>query len=236
MKKTILKCPCCDSELKITHHEHYQDLSEHVSNPNGQPSLKAGYQCTNTDCIANLCDVAWIEDGDYFIGKRPENISYRELTHALEFKHGIAFAVNSWNWHYHLGKKAIEKKSFVIDLKWYRFKFEPKEKGWDYPVEVRHKPNFLKWKVEIWKQGSEPGCYTTVIPFWRMAKYSVGEFNREFNLWKENGNKDSLKKCYRNIQGKDFWGYEDTRFYAKVSTWWIKTFYPNKVKDILSAI
>ena len=62
-----IKCPCCDSVLVVTHQERYQDLSEHVSNPNRQPSMKDGYQCPNTDCIANICDVAWIEDGDTVI-------------------------------------------------------------------------------------------------------------------------------------------------------------------------
>jgi hypothetical protein len=31
-----MKCPCCLKDLSITHQERYQDLSEHVSNPNDE--------------------------------------------------------------------------------------------------------------------------------------------------------------------------------------------------------
>jgi hypothetical protein len=112
--KNNLLCPCCDTELVVTHQERYQDLCEHISQPNAEPSMKDGYQCNNTECIANQCDVAWIEDGDYYIGKRPEGITYAQLDNALEQKYGVGFAVNSWQFHYQRGKNAIKERTKEI--------------------------------------------------------------------------------------------------------------------------
>lgn len=233
-ENTELKCTCCGTNLLVTHQEHYQDLCEHVSQPNKQPSIKDGYQCPNTECIANKCDVAWIKDGEYFIGKLPKGITYSDLSNELKANHGNAFAVNSWNWHYQLGKDAIKKKSFSINLYWYKFHFEPKDKGHKYPTEKQYQPNIWKWKVEIWKRGTEPGCYTNVIPFWRMSKYCIDKFNREYKLWKENGNKHSLKECFNEVMRLTSWGTVDTRFYAKFTKFWLQTFKPSKVKEIIN--
>lgn len=234
MENPELKCPCCNTTLVVTHQDHYQDLIEHVSNPNGQPSLKDGYQCKNEECIAHLCNVAWIEDGECFWVKIPESISYQDLSNALKANHGNSYAVNSWNWHRQMGLDAIKKKSFIINLHWYKFKFEPKEKGWDYPIEVRHYPNLWKWKVEIWKR-EEYGSYVSKSPFWRMAKYCIDKFNREYKLWKENGNSSSLKECYNEAVGYTSWGTVDDRFYAKFVKVWLQVFKPNKVKEVIKA-
>ena len=40
-----MKCPKCKRKLVITGHSRYQNLIEHVSNPNGLPSNKPEYRC-----------------------------------------------------------------------------------------------------------------------------------------------------------------------------------------------
>ncbi len=234
--KNKLKCPCCDTVLVATHQDHYQDLSEHVCNPNGKPSLKTGYQCTNINCIAYVCDVSWIEDGDCFFGKRPEKISYRELSDALKAKHGTSFAVNSWNYHYELGKQAIKRKTWKINLHLYKFVFSPKEKGWNYELEERHQPNMWKWKVEIWKK-TDDHYYTNVIPFWRMTAFNMRQFRNAYKNWKENGAKSSLKFAYCTAHSLEEWRMsKDTRFYSKLSSFLIQVFQPNKVKELNKAM
>jgi hypothetical protein len=225
-------CPCCETELKVTHRDRYQDLNEHVSNPNGEPSMKDGYQCTNEDCIANQCNVSWIEDGDCYLGKRPEEISYSILSFALKAKTGHSFAINSWNYHYQLGKDAIGKKTIKMDLYWYKINFIPKEKGWDYPIEERHHPNMWKWSIEIWKKTSEHG-YTNVIPFWRMMRFSIGQFKMNYRNWKANGSDRSGKDAFDLVIGISSWGHIDTRFYSRMSRLWIKLFHPGKVKELI---
>ena len=233
MEKPI-KCPCCDSVLIVTHRERYQDLMEHVSDPNGTPSMKDGYQCPNKECIANMCGVTWIEDGDYYTGKRPEGISYSELNRRLEEKYGTACAVDSWNFHYELGKKAIKKKTWKINLYWYKFVFPPREKGWDYPIEKRHQPNMWKWKIEIWKKSSDYG-HTNVIPFWIMMRYVIRGFKNNYKNWKETGSERSRKDAINEATGISSWGSIDTRFYARMSKIWIQMFYPKKVKELLKS-
>jgi hypothetical protein len=231
-----IKCPCCDSVLVVTHQERYQDLTEHCSQPNALPSMKDGYQCPNTECIASICDVTWIEDGDYFTGKRPEGITRKELTDALEKKYGTSFAVDSWNFHYELGKQAIKRKTWKINLHWYKFVFSPKEKGWDYELEERHQPNMWKWKVEIWKK-TDDHYYTNVIPFWRMTAFNMKQFRNAYKNWKENGAKSSLKSAYCTAHSLEEWRMsKDTRFYSKLSSFLIQVFQPNKVKELNNAM
>jgi len=235
MEKHI-KCPCCLNVLEVTHQDRYQDLSEHVSNPNGLPSLKDGYQCPDTECIANKCDVVWIEDGDYFLGKRPDNITRSELINALEKRYGIADAVDSWNFHYNLGKEAIKKKTRKLNLYWYKFVFSPKEKGWNYEVEERHQPNLWKWRVEIWKRTCDY-TYTNVIPFWRMTAFCLRQFKNAYQNWKETESKTSLKAAYCTAHSLEEWGMSpDKRFFSRLAGLIIQVFYPNRVKELNSAI
>jgi hypothetical protein len=233
MENPILKCPVCDSKLEITHKDHYQDIQDHVSQPNKLPSLKDGYQCLTLSCIAHQCDVRWIADGECFYGDRPENISYSELSSKLKAKHGTSMAVNSWNWHYQLGLDAIKAKSFKIDLGKYVFKFEPKQKGGDkYDIDKQYQPNLWCWKTEIWKK--EENSYINVIPFWRMAKFSINKFKDEYKQWKLDGNSKSLEACYQEATCLTCWNTTDDRFYAKFTKIWLTIFHPQKVKEVMN--
>lgn len=227
-----LKCPFCYSDLKVTHQEHYQDLSEHVCNPNGRPSLKDGYDCLNQECLA-FGTFSWIEDGEYYI-KRPAELDYKDwdTIQRIVCPSGNYNAVGSWNHYYQMGKDAIESKSFTINLKYYKFDFIPLEKGWDYPEEIRHMPDLKRWKVQIWKRG-ENGCYTNVIPFWKMTAYSIRSFNRAYSEWLEDGNERSLKSAYCTAFSLNEWGMNpDDRFYSRLSSFLIKLFKPSKVGKI----
>jgi hypothetical protein len=228
-----IKCPCCDSILVVTHQDRYQDTLEHVSQPNATPSMKDGYQCPNEECLAHICGTTWLEDGDYFTGKRPENITRGELFQALEGKHGTAYAVGSWNFNYELGKRSIKKRTWKINLRWYKINIIPKEKGWDYPEEERHQPHFWKKKIEIWKKESEYS-YVNVIPFWKMASFCVRKFKTSYASWKVNGNRRDFEEAYNEAMGISPWGSIDDRFYAKVTKWWIQIFYHNRVKELIN--
>ena len=226
-------CPCCKGKLEITHQDHYQDLGEHVSNPNGVPSKKDGYQCSNKECVANQCDVSWIEDGDCFYGERPPHITYTDLRKALELNTGNSFAINSWNYYYQLGKDAVKKRTIRINFNWYKFNIVPKELGYNYPIELEYQPSWWKWKLEIWKKSGEYS-YTNVIPFWRMVKYSVGEFKRHYRNWKEAGSARTFDRTHQIVMGLDVCDRPDTRFYVKVTKIWLRIFHPFKVKEIIN--
>ena len=127
-----LFCPVCKNKLVITHRGRYEDLTEHVSNPNGTPSMKDGYQCTNVDwCVASHLNFTWISDGDCF-SNPPEGIGFSEANRRLKKASvsGMEFALNSWNHYYNLGKNKIKERRKEFHLGKYKIAIEPKEKGY----------------------------------------------------------------------------------------------------------
>ena len=231
-----LKCPFCKGDLTITHQDNYQDLLEHVSQPNAKPSLKDGYECLNNSCLA-LDTFSWIEDGDYY-SQRPEGFNYREWS-SLQKESCPSenyYAIGSWNYFYKVGKDAIKAKTFKIDLHYYKFVFSPKEKGSKYPDEIQYMPDTWNWKIEIWKKSSDYG-YTNLIPFWKMTSYCLGQFKRAYKNWKEDGNATSLKAAYCTAHSLSEWDMlPDARFYSKLTSFLIHLFQPAKVRSIDNAM
>ena len=227
-------CPFCKKELVVTHQDRYEDLCEHVSDPNGTPSMKDGYDCLNDECLA-FGTHSWIEDGEYYC-KRPEDIPYREWEELRKSHSGTDeyFAIGSCQYHYHLGKTAIKKASFRINLHWYKFEFEPKEKGWDYPEEIQYMPNLWRWKMRIWKKTSEYG-YTNLIPFHRMVGFSIRQFKTSYSNWSETGNKHSLEKAYQYAMGYSWGNHTDERPFAKAAKWIIQNLHSKKSLEIITA-
>jgi len=224
-----IKCTACDSILVVTHQDRYQNTSEHVSNPNGHVSMKDGYQCPNPDCVANLCDVTWIEDGEMYTGARPKWITYNELRHHLEKKYGTYFAVDSWNFHYELGKQAIKRRTIDLNLYWYRLVFSPKEKGWEYEIEKRHQPDLLKWQIEVWKRGSSNHSWEHVTLIHSTLKFYNRKFNHEYTEWKRTGNQYFLYQAFFYLNG----GLNSSGIRNKIISTYITLFNKGKVKEVL---
>jgi hypothetical protein len=228
-------CPCCDTRLVYTHSDRYQDLSEHVSQPNREPSMKAAYQCPNDECIAKACDVSWIEDGEFYTGKRPEGMTYTELIDALEKKHGVGYAVNSWYYHYEIGKKAIKNRRKEIKFWKYRVVIEPKEFGHSYPIEKQYQPKRFGWKFEWWKTGSDEGCWIHLTPIHRMVNHYLRSFNSSYKsaIYNPTANRSQIKDALEYALGNR-WGTKDDRSFARISAFIIQTFQPNKVKTLIN--
>jgi hypothetical protein len=227
-------CPICKSKLEVTHQGRYQDRCEHVSQPNREPSLKDGYQCTNLAwCKATVYNFTWISDGEYYINP-PDGISYSEASKALKelSTSGLEYALNSWNHHYELGKKAIEARKKVIKIGKYKIDIEPKERGYDYPVETQYQPRRFGWKFQYWKE-TRDGCYTSITPTYRMVKYYFRQFNQHYRniLHNAEKNKNSIKGAMEIIDCIH-WGRPDDRGFARISSFLIRVLYYNRVKKI----
>jgi len=77
-----MKCPVCKTELVQWKQLRLETLNEHVSNPNGTPSLKTAYHCPVDSCKVNGLDsdgiqgpiVFWNEDGELYVS---HNFSYK---------------------------------------------------------------------------------------------------------------------------------------------------------------
>jgi hypothetical protein len=234
--KEILLCPVCKTPLKITHWERYQDLSEHVSDPNGVPSLKPGYQCENIEwCVANKYNAAWIEDGDFFMrdveGREISTWDAREIIEKSSLS-GHLFALNSFHHFIEVGKKEIKKLTRSISVGKYKIVFQPREKGWDYPENQRHMPNMWRWKVEYWEKTSEYG-YTSIIPTSRMTKFLVDEFNRYFKRVVKDQSESDILKCMEIIYCRSRWGSKSDKVYSKIASFLIRIFHPIKRSIII---
>jgi hypothetical protein len=219
----------------FTHEGRYEDLSEHVSNPNGTPSMKKAYQCPTEDCVSYKVNASWIEDGEIFIDP-PENIGWSEAHRMVESASttGTYYAIDSWNHHYELGKRAVKAKTIKINLGKWKINIIPREKGWNYPEDQRHQPHPWKRRFEYWKKSSDYG-YTNVIPDLRMVRFCIGKFNRNYQEWKETGSDRALKECMNEILCQTSWGTPDDRRYAKISSFIVKYFYAGKSRELIES-
>jgi hypothetical protein len=232
-----MKCPCCKSELVFTHEGRYEDLGEHVCNPNGTPSMKRAYQCLNEKCVAHQVNASWIEDGEIFINP-PENIGWSEAHRMVESASttGTYYAIDSWNHHYELGKRAIKAGTRSFEIGKWKVNIIPKEKGWDYSEDQRHQPHSWKKKFEYWKKSEDGHGYVNVIPDIRMVRFCIRKFKNNYNEWKRTGADRPLKECVNEILCQTSWGSPDDRRYAKISSFLIKyVLYGNKADEIISA-
>jgi len=63
-----MKCPCCKSELVEWKQLRLETLEEHVFDPNGNPSLKMAYRCSDEACVTNP-NIYWNEFGERYGGE-----------------------------------------------------------------------------------------------------------------------------------------------------------------------
>lgn len=230
-----LKCPCCESNLTITHRDRYQDTGEHVSDPNGTPSMKDGYQCTKAMCVAHLLGATWIEDGGLYMSC-PEGIEWDTYLRAKkmfddDLRYGVNSAIGSWEFYYELGKKEIVKRKKTFHIGRYKIDIEPIMIGGDN-VETQYMPHSWKKKFTYWRV-SKNETYQHIIPHYRMIKFYISQFNRNYNsaLYNPARNKNSIKDCVDKIKSYH-WGQPDDRFFSRVASFIIRIFMPARVQVI----
>jgi hypothetical protein len=74
---TDMKCPHCNSPMVEREIDRFETLCEHVSDPNGEPSIKQSYGCSRPGCLVEAW--RWLGDGEGpyhsdFHLKLPQNI------------------------------------------------------------------------------------------------------------------------------------------------------------------
>ena len=234
MEKESIYCPFCLTELVVTHQDNYEDLSDHVSNPNGIPSLKDGYQCPNKACVVQRIDAAWIYDGDWYY-TRPDDMTYAEVQDMKKLSTtGMTYAVNSWNHYYNQGLDEIKKhkRKFKLGKNW-KLDIEPKMKGWKYPIEKQYMPDFWRWKLQWWKR-EEKGkdSFVGVTPTLHMVIFCVKQFKDYHKSAMKNRVKHDIDRAFDEAFGLR-WGTKDDRTFVKISSFIIRWLYPKQVDDII---
>jgi hypothetical protein len=62
-----LQCPCCESGLEPHEFGRYESIAEHVSDPNGEPSLKQTYRCASQICPTRQEEgLCWTINGETY--------------------------------------------------------------------------------------------------------------------------------------------------------------------------
>ena len=240
MSKINILCPCCLAPLVVTHQGRYEDIGDHVSNPNGTPSMKDGYQCLNADwCFASMYKCTWLDDGDFFCGTPPEGMNYGDVRDILD-KHWKfptkTMAVNSWNFFYRLGQIETKKRIKTFSIGKYTLRFIPRERGYKYPENEQYMPRRFSYKMDILKATSD-GCYTVMISDYRMIKHTLEDFKENYKSSfntkiSEYSSNSSIDRCMEHIRGYAKSGYVDSRRYRRISKHLVNILYQVKVKRI----
>ena len=228
MEHRPIYCPVCESELVHTHDGRYQDLVEHVCDPNGTPSLKAAYQCPDANCVARKLNASWLAEGDLYMDPPDDcGFTWTGAHRELEAKslNGIGSALYSWEHYREAGKRAIESWKIKIPLWRFRIDVFPKEKGWKFPMEEQ---------FEYWKKDRN-GYWISWMSDYRMVKFCLRKFRTAYNssLYNPVQNKTCIKECVELIECTQ-WGHPDDRRYAKITSWILQWFYSRSVMNIMN--
>jgi hypothetical protein len=224
----MIKCPCCLSDLEVTHQDRYETLIEHVEER--EPSMKDGYQCPNSFCKAYEMNGVWIEEGDFWIKEPPALMNYIEAEEEVE-KHsftGTTFAVNSFADGYHRYNEDKKNREVSLNLWWFIFTWTPLYQNIEGTNEWKRTG---KWKRTIMRRASE-GRYIHFMTFWDI-------FFFELEVYKTNYSKaiakdeNALEIMQANIRNENIWGLKEDRFWWKLARFtvcWI--LFPNKSRII----
>lgn len=223
----MIKCPCCFSDLEITHQDRYETLMEHVEGH--EPSMKDGYQCTNSQCKAYEMNGVWIEDGDFWIKEPPVGMDYMKAEEEIEKYSftGRTLAVNSWADGYQRYTEDKKKKELTLNLYWFIFLWTPIYQRID---ETNEWKNTSRWKRTIMRKSGER--YIHFMTFWDI-------FFFEMNVYKMNYPKaiakeeSALEIMQSTLNNTNIWGKREDRFWwtlARFIVCWVV--YPSKSRII----
>ena len=59
-------CPVCRKELVEWEMLPLETLDEHVCNPNGEPSMKMAYRCSDENCVTRTRNIFWNDIGEMY--------------------------------------------------------------------------------------------------------------------------------------------------------------------------
>jgi len=238
-----MRCPICGSELVEGMGRRYETLEEHVSDPNGTPSLKPTYVCENTQYKYPLSDkktncpfqhsIFWDIMGDFYVLKgfgdtiqEHEDFLKNQLAHNQMFQardsHSRKMQIDVYK------KKKIElfrlfRWRWAID-----FKFTGDEDG----NVVRRRPH-----IQMFSTDDNGNSWTYTTTFITSFLHNVNMFKNILKRYREySSNKyvqDELKKEFDPLPE---W---DTRFYRRFYKWYIHIFYKDvenhlKAKKLLN--
>lgn len=178
-----MKCPSCNSTLEITGQERLETLGEHVSNPNGTPSLKPTYQCVNANCKCFRAFM-WDEYGDFYC-----NGYYHQAMEIFPDDRYAAIDSFAKKCEIEIYKKGLKDKTYLHPA-WCLWFYQP---FIEYHYEGNDAGEVLSkaWSIGFLGKHRGRGRYSiVVIPFWRtwaflwkrfIRSYKSGDYVRAFD-------------------------------------------------------
>lgn len=226
----MIKCPCCFSDLEVTHQDRYETLMEHVEER--EPSLKDGYQCTNSNCKAYEMNAVWIEEGDFWIKEPPAGMDYFKAEEEVEKSSftGRTYAVNSWQDGYQRLTEERQKRELSLNLHWFIFKWTPLYNMIEGTNEWKRNG---KWKRIIMRRESE-GRYVHFMTFWNIFYFELEVYTTNYDraIAKD---QNALEIMQTFIKNENMWGKKEDRFWWKLARFTISwIIFPGRSRIIKS--
>ena len=247
--KELLLCPICQERLEITHQDRYESLDEHVSDPNGTPSMKDGYECSNENCKSRKAGAVWTSDGSLYLVHTRREIDYAEASKIMEenCKDGIDSAIGSWQRSYDEVEKKRKKNTIKINLHWIMIEIEPRyyqdfdetpetmaqSIGMERKAKYRWKFAGRLWR---WYKKREKGSYVSFSPVWDIFKYKRSEFKRLYHKALQK-NERALRSLMKIVNDTAGWSdtHKENRYWYRVANRMMRIWY-KKEFDILKNI
>jgi hypothetical protein len=211
----MIKCPCCLSDLKVTHQDKYETLIEHVEER--EPSMKDGYQCLNSKCKAYEMNGVWIESGDFWIKEPPAGMNYEEAEEEVE-RHsmtGRVPAINSWQDGYEIYRADQQRRKITFNLWLFIFEWIPRYKKIE---------GINSWKrTDEWKRTimmRREGRYIHFMTFWDIYYFLLDEYKNSIQGALQ-GKKEGIESIRMMANNVDFFGKKDNRFWWTIARYFI---------------
>lgn len=84
MTNPIMLCPVCKKLVVPWKEMRLETMDEHICNPNGEPSYKMAYRCSDEKCITNTFTIFWNDEGELYTD---DFIPFRDMN-AIPFING----------------------------------------------------------------------------------------------------------------------------------------------------
>ena len=206
-------CPRCLSPLnKGKDLRIYETLVEHVIDPNGIPTHKEYYYCSNDLCPTRKYDIFW----DFYGSDYRTMASMKESLFILD----CANAINS-----NSRKHTLEIRKKIITLfKFYRIRIDLDK----YPIvdKIGIKIKGYRYKIALLiKNGL---VYSYYNPGIKMFFYCIKDFNQKYKLLLEKQGQETIKDVIHCLEYRDW----DKRWWKVLSIWVLNKLYPG-LKDLL---
>lgn len=222
--KAPIGCSVCGAELKVTTCGRYESLDEHVSDPNGTPTLKDGYTCSMQTCLANMYGAVWTADGEVYMNP-PDHLGHSEAYDKLKYfsADDLVEARNSWCRSYE--EMLLKQKRNTLNVKLYFLWIEIE------PTYVNVSKDEYVWKVKNykwrWMTRRAKGFYESFSPIWDILRYKNWEFKMKYRSAISGGSKSDLQDLMSIYDDTMTWSSnrKENRFWYRVANWLLRTWY-----------